>query len=39
LPEGAKEGDAITTSINKEETEIRKNEAKSLLEDLFNERK
>ena len=39
LPEGAKEGDVIATIIDKSETEKKKEEVKSLLNDLFNERK
>ena len=39
LPENAKEGDVITTEINEKETKGKKAEARSLLDDLFNERK
>ena len=39
LPENAKEGDVITTEINEKETKGKKSEARSLLDDLFNERK
>ena len=39
LPENAKEGDVITTQINKEETENKKQESRNLLDNLFNERK
>lgn len=39
LPENAKEGDVITTEINEKETKVKKAEARSLLDDLFNERK
>ncbi len=39
LPENAKEGDVITTQIHKEETENKKQEARNLLDSLFNERK
>lgn len=39
LPENAKEGDVITTEINEKKTKGKKAEARSLLDDLFNERK
>ena len=39
LPENAKEGDVITTEISSPSTEDKKEEARSLLDSLFNERK
>lgn len=39
LPQKAKEGDVITTSIDTKETERKTTEARNLLDSLFNERK
>ena len=39
LPDDAKEGDAIITQVDKNQTENKKQEAKKLLDSLFNERK
>ena len=39
LPVDAKEGDVITTAVDKNATENKKTEARSLLDSLFNERK
>lgn len=38
LPECAKEGDVINITVDKEETENRKQEVKNLLDSLFDER-